>query len=48
MGLKFKYLIFPNFRLTLELLNLFDYNNYLWNNYKEPPLNILGGFSYQW
>ncbi len=47
-GLKFKYLVFPQFRLTLEVLNLFNYNNYLWNNYKEPPLNIIGGFSYQW
>ena len=47
-GLKFKYLLFPQFRLTLEVLNLFNYNNYLWNNYKEPPLNVIGGFSYQW
>jgi hypothetical protein len=47
-GLKFKYLLFPQFHLTLEVLNLFNYNNYLWNNYKEPPLNVIGGFSYQW
>ncbi len=47
-GLKFKYLVFPQFHLTLEVLNLFNYNNYLWNNYKEPPLNVIGGFSYQW
>ena len=47
-GIKFTYLLFPQFRLTLEVLNLFNYNNYLWDNYKEPPLNIIGGFSYQW
>ncbi len=48
MGLKLKYRIFSNFRLTLELLNLFNHDNYLWNNYKEPPFNLIGGFSYQW
>ncbi|MGA9292164.1 MAG: hypothetical protein WCE54_07135 [Ignavibacteriaceae bacterium] len=47
-GLKFKYLLFSRFHLTLEVMNLFNYNNYLWNNYKEPPLNVIGGFSYQW
>jgi hypothetical protein len=48
MGLKFKYLVFSQFRITLELANLFNYNNYLWHNYKELPLNVIGGFSYQW
>jgi hypothetical protein len=49
MGLKFKYLLFPQFRLTFEVLNLFNSDNYKWNNiYKEPPLNVVGGFSYQW
>jgi hypothetical protein len=48
LRIKLKYEIVSQFQLTFEMTNLLNRNNYLWNNYKDIPLNVIGGFSFQW
>jgi hypothetical protein len=48
LGAKFSYKIMPDFYITLQLLNLFDEDNYIWDGYFEPPLDIIGGINFQW
>lgn len=48
LGLKFTYKWRPNFDLILKLQNLTNSKNYLWNNYRELPLDISGGISVKW
>jgi len=45
LSLNFAYKIIPNISLTLSILNLMDKNNYIWKDYLEPPLDIIGGVS---
>lgn len=48
LGLNFSYEVHPNFYLTLKISNLLNNGNYLWNGYKEMPVNILGGINFRW
>ncbi len=48
LGLNFSYRINEKFVWTFETHNLINRNNYLWNGYKELPLDIVAGFKYQW
>ena len=48
IGLKLIYKFNNNFHLTFELNNLINNNNYLWQGYKEIPLDAIGGIVYQW
>ncbi|MHB1686206.1 MAG: hypothetical protein ACYCVH_02365 [Ignavibacteriaceae bacterium] len=47
LGMKFSYKLKPGFLLTLQFSNLLNHKNYLWNGYQDVPLNVIGGFSYQ-
>jgi len=47
LGFKFSYQLNHGFLLTLQLSNLINNKNYLWNGYQDTPLNIVGGLSYQ-
>ncbi|MBZ0200681.1 MAG: hypothetical protein K8H86_12490 [Ignavibacteriaceae bacterium] len=48
LGLNFGYRINEKFVWTLEAHNLINRNNYIWNGYKEFPMDIAAGFKYQW
>lgn len=48
LGVKLGYRLHPNFYLTVKMSNILNRNNYLWNNYKEMPLDILVGLNYRW
>lgn len=48
LGLNFGYQANTKFMWTLEIHNLINRANYLWNGYKEPPLDVVAGFKYQW
>ncbi len=48
IGLKLIYKFNNNFHLTFELNNLINNNNYLWQGYKEIPLDAIAGIVYQW
>ncbi|HVO73220.1 MAG TPA: TonB-dependent receptor, partial [Ignavibacteriaceae bacterium] len=48
LGVKFSYKITPGFYLTLQLSNLFNRDNYIWDGYFDPPLDAIGGISFQW
>jgi hypothetical protein len=47
LGLSFIYSFQPNLDLTLDINNLLNQKNYLWNGYKEIPLNIIIGVNYR-
>ncbi len=47
LGVKLSYQLNPGFLLTLQLSNLINNKNYLWNGYQDIPLNIVGGLTYQ-
>lgn len=44
-GLVYKFQ--PNLDLTLDIKNLFNQKNYLWNGYQDVPLNIIFGLNYR-
>ncbi len=48
LGLKFGYKIKSNFYLTLTISNLLNHNNYLWQGYKELPIDFEAGLNYKW
>lgn len=48
LGTKFSYKIMPNFFITLQLANIFNRDNYTWNGYFDPPLDLIGGINFQW
>lgn len=48
LGLKFSYMIVPDFYFTVNLSNLLGDNIYYWNGYKEAPLDLIAGFRYMW
>ena len=48
LGLKFMYSWRPNLDLLLELGNITNNKNYLWNGYQEIPLDISAGVSVKW
>ncbi len=48
IGLKFIYKFNTNFHITFELNNLINNNNYLWQGYKEIPMDAIAGIVYQW
>ncbi len=47
LGLSFIYSFQPNLDLTLDVNNLLNQKNYLWNGYREVPLNIIIGINYR-
>jgi hypothetical protein len=47
LGLSFIYSFQPNLDLTLDINNILNQKNYLWNGYKEVPLNIIIGVNYR-
>jgi hypothetical protein len=47
-GVKLAYPLTPGFNLTFELTNLLSRKNYLWNNYKELPLDATLGVNFKW
>ena len=48
LGLNFSYKIHNNFYLTLKVSNLINNRNYLWDGYKEMPVDMLGGINFRW
>ncbi|MGE5804279.1 MAG: hypothetical protein ACM34M_00680 [Ignavibacteria bacterium] len=48
LGAKFSYKIVPNFYITMQLSNLFNRDNYTWEGYFDPPLDLIGGINFQW
>ncbi len=48
LGLKFIYKFSTNFHVTFELNNLIDNKNYMWQGYKDIPLDAIAGIVYQW
>lgn len=47
-SLNFSYKFMPNFSLTLQLNNLLNNKNYLWDGYRETPVDIIAGLIYRW
>jgi hypothetical protein len=47
-SLNFSYKFMPNFSLTLQLNNLLNNKNYLWDGYRETPVDIIAGLNYRW
>jgi hypothetical protein len=47
LGFSFIYSFQPNLDLTLDINNLLNQKNYLWNGYREVPLNIIFGINYR-
>ena len=45
-GFYFSYQVSSGFLLNLQLSNLINNKNYLWNGYQDLPINIFGGISY--
>jgi hypothetical protein len=48
LGLKFSYKVLTDFFITLQLSNLLNRDNYTWNGYFEPPLDLILGINFQW
>lgn len=48
LGLNFSYKLTPGFILTLDVNNLLNHDNFKWPDYKELPLNIIGGIKFNW
>jgi hypothetical protein len=48
LGVKLGYQIFPDFYLTVKLSNLINHNNYMWQGYKELPMDFTAGLNYRW
>jgi hypothetical protein len=48
LNLNFSYNISENLKLRVAFNNLLDKRNYLWNNYRETPLDFSAGVSYKW
>lgn len=46
IGFDLSYQVSPGFILSLQLSNLINNKNYLWNGYQDLPLNVTGGISY--
>ncbi len=47
LGLSFIYSFQPNLDLTLDINNLLNQKNYIWNGYREVPLNVIVGINYR-
>lgn len=47
LGFGLVYSFQPNLDLTLNVKNILNKKNYLWNGYKEIPLNIIVGIDYR-
>jgi hypothetical protein len=47
LGLSFVYTYKPNLDFTLDINNLLNNKNFLWNGYKEIPLNVIFGINYR-
>lgn len=48
LGLNLGYQVNTKFMWTFEVNNLINRSNYLWDGYKEQPLDVVAGFKYQW
>jgi hypothetical protein len=48
LGVKLEYPIAQDFNLTFELANLLSRKNYLWNSYRELPLDATLGVNFKW
>jgi len=48
LGIKFKYLLLNNLAATLEINNIVNNKNYIFNGYKEKPVDIILGIDYRW
>jgi hypothetical protein len=48
LSVKLGYQIFPDFYLTVKLSNLINNNNYMWQGYKELPMDFTAGLNYRW
>ncbi len=48
LGLKFRYSWRPNLDLILNIQNLTNSKNYLWNGYQEIPLDVSAGIGLRW
>lgn len=47
LGLSLVYTFNEKFDFTFDLNNLLNHHNYLWNGYKEIPLNVIFGINYR-
>lgn len=48
LGVNLAYPLAPGFNLTFELGNLLSRDNFLWNSYKELPLDATLGVNFKW
>ncbi len=48
LGVNGNYKLNENFSLSLKLSNLLNHNNYIWQGYKELPLDVQAGLNYRW
>lgn len=48
LGLKFDYEFLKQLHFILDLSNMSNNVNYLWQDYQELPFNIKGGFLFRW
>jgi hypothetical protein len=48
LGVKLGYQLFPDFYLTFKISNLINHNNYIWQGYKELPMDLTAGLNYRW
>ncbi|MFA8344053.1 MAG: hypothetical protein ACEPO8_13860 [Rhodothermaceae bacterium] len=48
LGVKFKYMLLKNLAATLEINNIANSKNYIFNGYEEKPMDIILGIDYRW
>ena len=48
LGGKIKYFLFENLSINAEIQNILNKDNYIWNNYKEKPFDLILGLTYEW
>lgn len=48
LGANFSYELFERFNLKLELQNILNRDNFVFNGYREKPFDIIAGFTYSW
>jgi hypothetical protein len=48
LGVKLDYMLSRDFYLTFNISNLINHKNYMWQGYKELPMDLTAGINYRW
>jgi hypothetical protein len=40
--------VMKNMELNIDLQNILNKDNFMWNSYDEKPFDVLIGFNYKW